>query len=326
MKNPLQFFDPSTGEIMKNSLGYQQVITTLTAVGRKVSEQKFYEIAPADYVPVVMGNGAYKRQILNWRTYVKGEGFESGIMGNSSNGARVSLVDAAYDSINQNVLSWAKSVEYNLFELQEALQANTLFSLIEARELARRKQWDLGIQKVAFLGIGSETGLLNNGNVTVDTATITKRIPAMSSAEFNTFAGAIYEVYRANCARTARPTHFIIPEADWNGLINFPDATYPLKTKLELLEAAFKTITQRADFKILPNAYCDKANFDTTNNRYVLLNYDETSVKMDIPIDYTSTAAGTVNGFTWENVAYGSFTGVVAQREKEMLYFGNTAT
>jgi hypothetical protein len=326
MKNELEFFNPSTGEVMKNSLGYQQVITTLTAVGRKISEQKFYEIAPADYLPVVMGNGAYKRSILNWRTYVKGEGFESGIMGNSGNGARVSLVDAAYDSINQNVLSWAKSIEYNLFELQEALQSNTLFSLIEARELSRRKQWDLGIQKTAFLGLGAETGLLNNSTVTVDTATITKRIPAMSSSEFNTFAGAIYEAYRSNCARTARPTHFIIPEADWNGLINFPDATYPLKTKLELLEAAFKTITQRADFKILPNAYCDKANFDTTNNRYVLLNYDETSVKMDIPIDYTSTVAGTVNGFTWENVAYGSFTGVVAQREKEMLYFGNTAT
>lgn len=326
MKNQLEFFDPSTGEVMKNSLGYQQVISTLTAVGRKVSEQKFYEIAPADYVPIVMGNGAYRRQILNWRTYVKGEGFESGIMGNSGNGARVSQVDAAYDSINQNVLSWAKSIEYNMFELQEALMANTLFSLIEARELARRKQWDLGIQKTAFLGIGAEKGLLNNASVTVDTSTITKRIPDMSASEFNTFAGTIYEAYRSNCARTARPTHFIIPEADWNGLINFPDASYPLKTKLELLEAAFKTITQRADFRILPCAYCDRLNFDATNNRYVLLNYDETSVKMDIPIDYVSTAAGTVNGFTWENVAYGSFTGVVAQREKEMLYFGNTAT
>lgn len=326
MNKDLQFFDPSTGEIMKNSLGYQQVITTLTAVGRKISEQKFYEIAPADYVPIVMGNGAYKRQILNWRTFVKGEGFESGIMGNSSNNARVSLVDAAYDSINQNVLAWAKSIEYNLFELQEALQANTLFSLIEARELARRKQWDLGIQKTAFLGIGAETGLLNNANVHTDTTTITKKISAMSASEFNTFAGLVYEQYRSNCARTARPTHLILPESDWNGLINWPDSTYPLRTKISLLEEAFRTITQRADFKILPCAYCDKANFDSTNNIYVMLNYDETSVKMDIPIQYTATAAGTINGFTWENVAYGQFTGVVAQREKEMLYFTNTAT
>jgi len=323
----LQFFDPSTGEIMKNSLGYQQVITTLTAVGRKVSEQKFYELAPADFVPVVMGNGAYKRQILNWRTYVKGEGFKTGVISNASNGARLSRVDSAYDSITQNVMSWAKAVEYNLFELQEALMANTLFSLIESRELARRKEWDLGIQETAFLGLGAETGLLNNASVAVDTSTITKRINTMTASEFNTFAGAVYEAYRSNCARTAKPSLFIIPEADFNGLCNFPSETYPVgKTKLEILQDVFRTLTGNSGFQIKSCAYADKANFDSTNNRYVLLNYDESSVKMDIPIDYTQLAAGTVNGFTWENVAYGSFSGVVAQREKEMLYFGNTAT
>lgn len=322
----LQFFDPSTGEIHKNSLGYQQVITTLTAVGHKVAEQKFYEIAPADFVPIVLGNGAYMRQIINWRTFVKGEGFKTGIINNGSNDSKLAHVDAAYDAVTQNVKNWAKGIRYNLFELQEAVMANTLFSLIEARELARRKEWDLGIQETAFLGVDSETGLLNNASVTDNTAIITKRIPDMSASEFNTFAGSVYEAYRSNCARTSRPTHFIMPEADFNGLVNWPDATYPLRTKLSLLEEAFKTITNRPDFKILPCAYCDKANFDSTNNRYVLLNYDETSVKMDLPIDYVQTQAGTVNGFTWENVAYGSFTGVVAIRPKEMLYFSNTAT
>jgi len=48
-------------------------------------------------------------------------------------------------------------------------------------------------------------------------------------------------------------------------------------------------------------------------------------LKMDIPIQLVSTVAGTVNGFTWENVSYGSFTGVVMQRPGEMLYFTNTA-
>lgn len=323
--NPLQFFDPATGEIMKNSLGYSQIISTLTAVGRKVSEQKFYTIPFAEYVPVVVGNGAYKRSIINWRTYVKGEGFASGIISNASNGAKLARTDAAYDMVSQNVISWAKSIAYNLFELQEALMANTLFSLIESRTLSRRKEWDLGLQEVAFLGVGAETGLLNNANVTIDSSTITKRLPEMSAAEFNTFVGSIYEVYRNECARSAKPTHFIIPEADWNGLINYPDATYPLKTKLELLELAFKMITQNQAFKILPCAYCDKAQFGTYN-RYAMINYDESSVKMDLPIDLVETQAGTVNGFTWENVAYGQFTGVVAQRPKEMIYFANTAT
>lgn len=327
MKNPLQFFDPSTGEIMRNSLGYSQIISTLTAVGRRVSEQKFYEISPADYVPVVMGNGAYKKQIINWRTFVKGEGFATGIIGNASNNARLASTDAAFDMVSQNVIAWAKSISWNLFELQEALQAGTLFGLVEAKELARKKEWDLGIQSVAFKGIGAETGLLNNASAVTNTTAITKKINTMTAAEFNTFVGTIYEVYRANTSRTAKPTAFYMPESEWNGLINFPDSTFPLKTKLQLLEEAFKTITMNSAFKLLPCAYCDKANSpDGTNNFYVMLNYDESSVKMDIPLQYQSLAAGTVNGFTFENVAYGQFTGVIAQRPKELMYFTNTAS
>lgn len=326
MKNPYSFFDVNKNELNKNSLGYSQLLTTLTAVGKKISEQKFYEIPFSEYVPVVVGNGAYQRNIINWRTYVKGEGFKSGVMSNASNKAQIPLVDAAYDQIGQTIHNWAKGIVYNVFELEEAMHAGTIFSLIEAREKARRQEWDLGLQEVAFLGYGSDTGLLNNSTVTVDTATITKKVNAMSAAEFNTFVGSIYEVYRSNCNRTAKPTHFIMPETDFNGLINYPDASYPLRTKLSLLEEAFKTITGNQSFKVLACSYCDKANFDATNNRYVLLNYDESSVKMDLPVDYTMSSAGSSNGFSFENIGYGSFTGVVAQREKEMLYFGNTAT
>jgi hypothetical protein len=326
MKNPYQLVDRKTNKLMENSLGYEQLVTTLTAVSGKVSTQKFYEILPADYMPVVEGVGSYMRHIINWRTYSKSDGFEAAIMNNASNKARIPVVDAAFDQLPQNVYNWSRAVMWDIFELEEAMQANSLFSLIEARETARVKEWQLGIQKVAFKGYSSEAGLLNQSTVTVDTATISKRLYSMTSAEFNAFVGTIYGQYRAATAFTARPTHFIIPEADYNGLISFPDATYPLKTRLEILLDAFKTITGNASFKILPCAYCDKANFDGTNNRYVLLNYDPTSVKFDIPLSYTSTSAGTVNGFVWENVAYGQFAPVIALREKEMLYFSNTAT
>ncbi|MEI6420617.1 MAG: major capsid family protein [Lentisphaerota bacterium] len=326
-QNPYRFFDPNTNELHKNSLGYSQLITTLTAVGKVVSVQKFYELAPADFLPIVVGNGAFQRSIINWRTYVKGEGFETGIISNASNQAQIPQVDAAYDTISQNIHNWAKSVVYNVFELEEAMHANTLFSLIEARELSRRKQWDLGIQKIAFMGYGADKGLLNQAAATTNTTTITKKISAMSAAEFNTFVGAIYENYRSNTARTAKPTHFIMPESDLNGLVSWPDSTYPLRTKLELLTEAFKTITANPNFKILPCAYCDKANSpDATNNYYVLLNYDQSSLKMDLPVDYTMTQSGSFNGFTFENIAYGSFSGVCAQREKELMYFTNTAT
>jgi len=321
MKNPFSFYDIHTNSVNKNSLGYQQLITTLTAVGRKVSVQKFYEIPFADYVPVVLGNGAYQRQIINWRTYLKGEGFNTGVISNASNNSRLAHVDAAYDQIPQVIYSWAKGLSYSIMELEEAMRANTLFSLIEARETARRKEWDLGIQQIAFLGYEDSKGLLNQSDATVNTSVIDKSLSSMSAAEFNAFAGKVYEAYRSNCSRSAKPSHFVIPEKDWNGLINFPDAAFPLKTKLELLEVAFKTVSQNSNFKILPCAYGDAESFDKVHDRYALFNYDETSLKMDLPIDYTMTQAGTVNGFTWENVAFGQFTGVVAQRPKELLYF-----
>lgn len=320
-KNPYSFFDANTNSIKTNSLGYQQLITTLTAVGRKVSVQKFYEIPFADYVPVVMGNGAYQRQIINWRTYVKGEGFDTGVISNASNQSRLAHVDAAYDQVPQIIYAWAKGMVYNIFELEEAMRANTLFSLIEARETARRKEWDLGLQKIAFLGYEDSKGLLNNDEAYVNLTEIVKPISSMTAEEFNTFAGTVYEQYRLNCNRTAKPSVFVVPEKDWNGLINFPSATFPLKTKLQLLEEAFKTVTMNQGFKIMPCAYSDAENFDGVNNRYALYNMDETSLKMDLPIDYTMTQAGTVNGFSWENVAFGQFTGVVAQRPKELLYF-----
>jgi hypothetical protein len=311
-----------------NAVGYQQIISTLTAVAQKVSVQKFYEVPFADYVPVVVGNGSFKRQLINWRTFSKAEDFASGLISNASNHARMDQVDNVYDVVPQNILNWAKKVEYNIFELEEAMQANTLFSLIEARELARKKNWDLGLQKVAFFGIGAETGLLNNAGVSADASNLTGFIKGLSAADFNTFVGKIWGLYRQNTNYTAKATHFIIPELDYNGLISYPDATFPLKTKLELLQDAFKTISGNPNFKILPLAYCNKAvayGGDGVSNKYIMLNYDETSLKMDLPIQYSNTQSGTLEGFTWTNVAYGQFTGVVMQRPLETYLLTHTA-
>lgn len=313
-------------KIHTNSAGYQQVISTLTAVGRQVSEQKFYTLPPADFMPIVVGNGSYQNQIINWRSFSKDEGFDTGVMQNAANSQRLSYSDASFDEVPEVIYSWAKGTEWNTFQLEQALKANNLFSIIEAKEVARRKSWDLGIQKAAFLGYGSTKGYLNQSGVTADTGVISVKISTMSTSQFNTFLGALYQAYRANANYTAKPTHFSVPESDYNALLNFPDSTYPLRSRLDLLEDALKRATANQAFKVLPNAYGDKANNGTANNIYVLSNYDETSLKMDLPLDYTMTAAGTVNSFTFENAAYGQFSEVVALRPAEMIYFTNTAS
>lgn len=309
-----------------NAEGYEQVISTLTAVSGQLTTQKFYEVPFADFVPVVYGQGAFNTSILNWRSAVTGEGFESGIISHSSNQARLPLVGAEFDAVSQTIHSWAKGINYSLIELNQAAQANNMFSLIEAREIARRKEFALGLQKVAFYGLGSSKGLLNQSAVTADLTTIANRLNLMSAADFNTFAGAVIGNYRAATNYTAMPTHFIIPEKDRLGLCNFPDASYPIKSRLQILTEAFREVTGNPGFQILSTAYNDKSQHPSTVNRYVLMNYDATSLKMDVPVDYTQTMAGTVNGFTFENAAFAQFTGVALLRPKELQYFDNSVS
>lgn len=320
-------FSREGGSLKLNSLGYQQVTSTLTQVVGQVVQQKFFEVdgGPANFVPMIAGQGAFKRTLLQWRSFLKSEGFEAGIMSNATNNAETQLVDAAFDAIQIPVTPWSKKTTYNVFEIEEAMAANNLFSLIEQRELARKKEWDLGIQKVAFKGYGTATGLLNNSSATLDTSNLTKRLSAMSGTELNTFVGKVIGLYRENCAYTAMPTHFVIPEADANGLWSYP-TDYMLKTRWEILEQGFKAATGNSEFKLLRCAYCDKANFDGTNNRYALYKYDPTTLVMHTPVAYQSTAAGSSDGFNWSSVAFGSFTGVTALRDKEIYYFGNTAS
>lgn len=321
----MSFFTKENGQLMLNSLGVQQVTSTLYAVSPRISEQKFFTIAPAEYVPITTGQGAFMDQIGHWRTFLKSGGFEEGVQQNAANFARIESVDAAYDLQPQKIMTWAKRNEYSLIELEQSLRANTVFSLIEARERARKKEWDLGIQKTAFLGLGAQTGLLNSSSVTNNTADLTQKLATMTATELNTFVSVMYERYRANCNRTAEPSVFIMPESDWNALATFSSPDYPLRTKLEIVEVAFKTLTGNAGFKVLKCAYCDKANFGSSTNRYVLHSMDPDSLVMNVPLPYTATAAGTTNGFTWESVSYGQFTGVIMLRPAEVLYFSHSA-
>lgn len=312
-----------------NALGYEIDITTLTTIMKRVVDQKFFELPPADYVPIKVGEGSWSSQLVTYRSFNIADDFETGNINTGVSNGKLAEADAAVDSVAVQVINWGKTIGWTLFDIQQALKAGN-WDLITAKEKSRKRNWDLGIQKIAFLGSGSDTnvlGLLTQSDVTSNTAIITELISGMTAAEFNTFVGAVYEAYRSNAAQTAKPTHFIIPEADYNGLINFPDATYPLKNRLQLLEEAFKTITQNPNFKILPNSYGDLAInagsqvHATGLNRYVLLNYDEDSVRMDIPVDYINTLANSVNSFQFNNVGYGQYTGVKAYRPKEMLYF-----
>lgn len=313
-----------------NSLGYEVSITTLTTVMKKITEQKFFEVPPADYLPVRVGEGTWSSNLVTYRSFDIADEWETGILNLGGQNARLAVADTGVDALTINVFNWAKTINWTIFELEEAARSGN-WDLISSKEKARKRNWDLGVQRIAFLGMrgqnganGQALGLLNQTGITTNTSVITMPISQMNTAQLKVFTAQVIEAYRSNCNRTTFPSHFIIPESDYNGLASQASPDFPIKSTLELLEETFKLITRKPDFKILPLAYGDVAYSGFSYQIYVLLNYDEESIRMDIPLQYTNTLANSLNNFNFANVGYGQSTGVLAYRPLELLYFTYT--
>lgn len=309
---------------IKNALGYDIPITTLTTIMKKISEQKFFQVAPADYLPVVVGEGAWSQQLTTYRSYQIADSFATGVLNTGNGNARLARADSGVDAVNLAVKNWAKSIDWTIMDLEQAARAGN-WDLVTSKEEGRKTNWDLGIQEVAFLGLKGDSsvlGLLNQA-VTPNTSLINDELSQMDGAELKAFCATVLGAYRSNCNRTAWPTHFIIPEDDYLGLASFTSADFPLRSVLEVLLSTFQTMTNNKNFKILPLAYAMATyNSDAGLNktRYTLLNYDEKSIRMNIPVNYQNTLANSANNFSYENVGYGQFTGVTLLRPLELFY------
>lgn len=309
----------------QNVLGYEVEITTLTSIIKQVSEQKFFEVAPADYLPLVVGEGAWSTNLLTYRSFQLADDFATGVIQTGANNARLAQADSGVDALPLVVRNWAKAIGWSIFDLEQAAKSGN-WDLVAAKEESRKKNWDLGVQKIAFLGLSGDAqvlGLYNQAGITDNLTLITKKISDMSPSELKTFLAGLLDAYRANNNRTAWPSHFIIPEGDYLGLASPASATFPIRSTLSLLEESLKIMTKNPNFKVLPNAYGDAAHNASyfNKNRYILLNYDPKSIRMNIPVDYTSTLANSIDNFSFQNVGYGQFTGVQAIRPLELMYF-----
>lgn len=317
---------------LSNSLGYEVAITTLTTIATKISEQKFFEVAPADFGPIRVGQGTWSSNITTYRSFDVADEFETGIINTGGQNSRMASADAAVDALNIKVYPWAKSIGWSIFDLEFAAKSGN-WDLVTAKEKARKRNWDLGIQRIAFLGArgnngstGACLGLLNQTGITENTTVITQPISQMSTSDLKQFCASVVEAYRSNNNRTAWPSHFTIPESDYNGLAAQASPEFPIKSTLELMEEMFKVICRNKSFKIQPIAYGDAAyHADVASivgkQVYLLSNYDEESLRMDIPLDYTTSLANSLDNFSFQNAGYGQFTGFLAYRPLEMLYF-----
>jgi hypothetical protein len=328
---------PGMNRQVLNELGTLVDITTLTTILKSITEQKFYTIPVAQYIPVKVGEGAWSQYLMGYRSFDVAAPFADGVLDTGADNTRLASTDAAVDAITTPVFNWAKSIGWSIIDLYQAARAGN-WDLISAKEKARVRNWQLGIQYVAFLGLpgrngvgGNCFGLLNQPGIESNTTIIDEPISDMDPTEFNAFVKAVIEDYRLYSRRTAYPNRFMLPESDFNGLASQVSPEFPLRTKISLLEEAFKLITKDPGFEILPLAYGDAAEHADIpqiagKQIYVLTRYDEETAVMNIPVDYTNTMQNTINGFQFQSVGYGQFTGVQTYRPREIRYYTHTAS
>lgn len=322
VNNAVAFANPA-------NFGLEKTLSTLTQIVAGVQRQKFYTVdgALTDYVPMEMGTGAYGQGLFQYTVAQVGDQFETGIVqpGNGIN--KDANVDIVVDGISIKNNFWRMKYQATK-ELVEMARANAVnFSYIEEQERARLKTYQLGIQKVTFLGTndGLNKGLLNLDGVTVNTSLMPADFGTMTVTQLNNFASTAVATFWANTNSTAFPNTLLIPTQALGGLATFISSTYPVgETRKEFLERAFKAAGAPQDFKILHTAYNNTAG---TNGapRYVLYNRDADVLKMYLPKPYTPYPLYPTGSLDMISDAEAQFTGVWAKRPAEILYMDVTA-
>lgn len=310
--------------------GYEHAITVLTQIKADVIKQKFYEINPSDFMPVVVGEGAWMQNLVFNSVYLHGGDFEAGVTDSSRPFNKKPATDIEIVAKAVPIFNWNMAFSYSIMEVTQAAKGNV--DVVTQMEEARKKLWDLGIQRVAFLGSKTRPtvirGLLTVESAPVDTAIINEPLSGMTADEYTAFVATILGAYGANVNYTVKPDTFVMPEVDFLGMAAPYSSAYPLISKLEYLQKAFESVCGKG-FKIMSTAYANKAQMTTagvSHYRYAMYRNKPETLELNIPVAYTTTAFGTPNGFDFENVAMGQFSGVYGKRPAEIQYFDDDAT
>lgn len=317
----------SNGDINTSSLGYQYAIQTTTLIRAKTIAQKFYKVPMAEFVPMDIGEGAFMESIETNLVYQASGDFERGIV-SVADPSDVAQVTVGLAPVPAKINSWVMGYTYSNMEVEKALAADN-WDVVTAKVEALKTVWDLGLQKIAFLGskfdpIGTP-GLLSNSQVTINLSIITQAISTMTSTMFASLVQQLLAAYFANSNSTELPDTFVIPMSDYLGLATPVASGFPVVSMLTYLLDAFKQITQNPNFQIKGLAYANQANnlgywAPAGTNRYTLYRRDPEVVRMTIPVDMILNAPGTSNNFNWNGVGVGQFTGAIYYRPAEALY------
>lgn len=304
-----------------NDAGFGDIdVTLLTILERNVSQQKFYTVDPEKFVPFDKTQGGFADYITVLRSFSNIDAdLSTWDKGNDTDNARRAQVGAKVESVALKIHNLDKMISYSMFELQQSMQTG-IWNVVTEKERARKRDYDLAVQKAVLLGDAEHKGLLNQASVPVDTTILTKPISKMSAAEFKAFLGSLFHSYYEKSGYTAMPDTLLIPVSDFMGLGVAVDEQYPVFTTMyQRLSDVFKQVTGNANAEILPLVYCE-GRFHNGSAKCVLYRRDFDTLRVYQPFGYSVVQGATVDGINYQNTAWARISDVFVNREKEMLY------
>lgn len=306
--------------------GVVQTVDTITDIVQGVIETKYYELAGqtlSDFVNIdASGRGAYAGEIFQYTSAFVGASFKQCIINPASTGIHNdATADVAVDGISQRNNFFRLKYSISQEGLRMAAVNRVGFDLIEQKERARKKTWDLGLQETLFLGLGDGRtfGLLNQPGVTINTSLFPTAPQNMTVAQLKTFAASALATAFAATNQTIMPNRWAMPTSTFMALgVPYGD-TFGMQTVKEVLEKAFREAGAPSDFRIVHSLYNETAGVGGVG-RHVFYNTDSDNIIMHTPKPYTPHPLYAVGALDMISDAEAQFTGVWLKRPTSMLY------
>lgn len=301
--------------------GIEQAITTTTAVMGKVLNTQYYELNGqklSDFTPIEVGFGAFQSKLLQMATTAQGTDFNSCLI-NPTTGAI--KLDGQTD-IEVGSLEYVNHFFRDTYTISKegsemASRARIPFNLLEEKERARKKKFDLGLQYAWFFGSdspsGKSYGLLNQPNAVVNTSYLPAKIKDMTDAQFATFVANLRGLYNDQTNGTANFDRICLAQDDYFAL----DAVYGSfgMTRRQILE----DVVRANNGKIVYTLYNETAG-STGGARYALYKYDADYIQGFLPLEYTPSPLYPQGAFDLISNAMAQFVTPQLKRTNTLVY------
>lgn len=331
MKNKVksEWGDPMGDVRLNDDVGYDQTITTLSAIETRIARQKNVEHDVSAAIDVVAGNGAWREQGIYFESFPNGgDTLESWRIDQAQQGATKSQSTASVQAKNYPYIFLGKMVAYTRVELEQAA-ASGIWNAIEEKSWARKNEFDLRFAQFAFLGMGPDLpGLLTLPDVETETDTvIKKRMHLMTDDEFQTCLKTLFPQSYSTAGFTSRPNTFLMPEMDRMMLagtfssvgVGFQQS----RSRLEQLEVAFRGFTGNPDAKVVGSNFCN-AELNGGVDTYLLYRKDPFELKIEMPVPFGIYPGVSVDGFNFQNTALAQVSPVIAKFKRQFLMVKNS--